>query len=1200
MANTPKKQQSTGDDVLAALEDALSVAKPVAGKPDADDKTERPSLTPTPVLPPPSPDDEMFADHAATSGRASRKPGGAANDDRPSVGQILASMHRKPSRTPYYVALGVSVVWTLGQLLYTRARYHEEFAAVQGLSQLFDQPFLVPLLALIVLPVAGFFAFAALYRRSQEMHYVAGAMAEITTRFAEPEGIASDAFVSVGQQIRREIAALGDGMERAVARAAELESMVRTEVSTLERAYDDNEIRVRTLVESLQSERDAIITHAARLQEAIANAHQSYSFDVEAVGTHVNASITDVTNRVIDNFVSQTQTARDHINAAGDEVARSLLDRSQDTAHTLAQIGTEIANAVTARGVKTMESLQDTTDRLADSIATKGDAIRDNLIGRLQKLEDSIVLRGSEVADRVMSDSASLGTQITRGLANFDETIKVHGARIAEEIASNTNLVATEIAKNTDRITGEITRNTDRLNQTTEQSLASFDDRLVKKTHEVAEVIDQRIGRVEKTLDERTRNLNEALASRTLEFARTISEGSKSAQEAVDKNVAGMGEYFSSKANEIASTLSQRTDAIDKVLGTRAIEITQGLDTRVARFEEMVVVRLENVANSIETKSIAAADALAAKIETTTLGLRSETTAVEKSLTQLAERVSETLNSRAREVAAAHETLQTNVSVVLERLNEANGQLKVVLAGIVDNLGPIEGAVGEKIAGFQKTLDEALTSTGSAVTHMDEQLHTLSEVSGRVLTDVSSLTTRFEDQGRYLSTAVDSMSETHRRIDVTLAERREAIEALTGHLSTRSSDLEERLGRFNRILEEQLTAAEGKASEISKLVADATANSTQSIVKQYDIIKNTTNEERDRTTLALRSTYENATNEVNTLFRDMNQRFTDAARELREVANEVQHSLDQTRQELKRGVFELPHETRESTAAMRRLVADQIKALAELNEIVNRYSKNIDHAQPRRMKVNEEAFAAPAPEQEHPAARAEFAPVERPARALPRTEALPARETRERAEPARLPRRPERDPLDDERDSRTERGRRDERPAAAKGSWVSEMLLRKRDDEDDDRGSRRDGRARDEAEAPLRSGRGDDREPAGKAIDAPLRSIESLDALSIDIARLVDHDSSVELWERYKRGERGAFTRRLYTPQGQKTFEDIRRKYRRSSEFRDTVDRYIEEFERLLDQVARDDRGQVLTRTYLTSDTGKVYTLLAHASGRLG
>ncbi len=99
---------------------------------------------------------------------------------------------------------------------------------------------------------------------------------------------------------------------------------------------------------------------------------------------------------------------------------------------------------------------------------------------------------------------------------------------------------------------------------------------------------------------------------------------------------------------------------------------------------------------------------------------------------------------------------------------------------------------------------------------------------------------------------------------------------------------------------------------------------------------------------------------------------------------------------------------------------------------------------------------------------------------------------------------------------------------------------------------------------------------------------------------MIDHDAAVEFWSRYKRGERNVVTRRLYTAHGQKTFEEIRKRYRKSAEFRETVDRYIDEFERLLEQVSRDDRGQALSKTYLTSDTGKVYTLLSHAAGRLG
>jgi hypothetical protein len=48
------------------------------------------------------------------------------------------------------------------------------------------------------------------------------------------------------------------------------------------------------------------------------------------------------------------------------------------------------------------------------------------------------------------------------------------------------------------------------------------------------------------------------------------------------------------------------------------------------------------------------------------------------------------------------------------------------------------------------------------------------------------------------------------------------------------------------------------------------------------------------------------------------------------------------------------------------------------------------------------------------------------------------------------------------------------------------------------------------------------------------------------------------------------------------------------------VDRYIADFEKLLADVARTDRDKTVTQSYLTSDTGKVYTMLAHAAGRFG
>jgi hypothetical protein len=98
----------------------------------------------------------------------------------------------------------------------------------------------------------------------------------------------------------------------------------------------------------------------------------------------------------------------------------------------------------------------------------------------------------------------------------------------------------------------------------------------------------------------------------------------------------------------------------------------------------------------------------------------------------------------------------------------------------------------------------------------------------------------------------------------------------------------------------------------------------------------------------------------------------------------------------------------------------------------------------------------------------------------------------------------------------------------------------------------------------------------------------------------MDRTLAGEMWDRYQRGERKAFSKRLYTPAGQKAFDEVGRKYRSDRTFKQTVDRYITEFERLLDDVARDERGPTALRGHLTSETGMVYTLLAHAAGRLG
>jgi hypothetical protein len=287
------------------------------------------------------------------------------------------------------------------------------------------------------------------------------------------------------------------------------------------------------------------------------------------------------------------------------------------------------------------------------------------------------------------------------------------------------------------------------------------------------------------------------------------------------------------------------------------------------------------------------------------------------------------------------------------------------------------------------------------------------------------------------------------------------------------------------------------------------------------------------------------------MFSDANERFAETVQGMKQMAAEMQRELETTRAELRRGMFELPQETAESTAQMRRVIVDQIEALAELNRIVARHGHNLDAVEPRRPPREETPPTAAGSRGEfptRPAARNDvgsFAPAAR------RTE------TPSLSSPA---------------------------SATSRTGWLTDLLSRASREE----GEPQRDLPRETAREPLRGG--EER--------TPRHSIESLDSLSVDIARMIDHDAAADLWDRYKRGERNVFTRRLYTLQGQQAFDEIRKKYRADREFKQTVDRYIGEFERLLDEVARDDRGHVVARTYLTSETGKVYTMLAHAAGR--
>jgi hypothetical protein len=284
---------------------------------------------------------------------------------------------------------------------------------------------------------------------------------------------------------------------------------------------------------------------------------------------------------------------------------------------------------------------------------------------------------------------------------------------------------------------------------------------------------------------------------------------------------------------------------------------------------------------------------------------------------------------------------------------------------------------------------------------------------------------------------------------------------------------------------------------------------------------------------------------------------------MKQMALEMHNELEATRTELRRGVLEMPQEAAESTSQMRKVIVDQIEALAELNRIVARHGRGLDvvtAARPSAQRDEEQMLATAT-------GRAEAQPRPEPP---PQPRAAPR--PRDASSASNLP----------PPDLGTSNSRRTEAPPVSpanpeqgRDGWLSDLLSRA-----DTGGSSRDA-------------------PRGRAPQPGIGG-NPLESLSLDIGRLMDRNLAGEMWDRYQRGETKAFTKRLYTPAGQKAFDEVARKYRADRSFKQTVDRYITEIERLLDEVAREDRGPAALRNHLTSETGLVYTLLAHAAGRLG
>ncbi|WP_297104337.1 hypothetical protein, partial [uncultured Devosia sp.] len=699
-------------------------------------------------------------------------------------------------------------------------------------------------------------------------------------------------------------------------------------------------------------------------------------------------------------------------------------------------------------------------------------------------------------------------------------------------------------------------------------------------------------------IEERLTTINQSVETHTSQFASLVIEKSAQLQNALASHGNLLRDALSENAREaeeimsVSTTriLSDVTNALNKLNDSNLL-LQRVLDASTANLASLETSVAQQTANYSSTMREAMGQTeQAGNMVTQHVGALQNTI---RSMVDEFSSILGRLDAEAAGINQAAQTLDASSSMALENLEDRRGAMDALAQSFAARADDIDGRMRlfaqsiadtvndteRRLIGARRAMDEALNATTHSVT--DALSQTTATVTQALEQNASSVNDALYANNERFSTTLQSnvsqmdsavqraaeaaaaaLNQTSNSVRMALSEQSSQVNAALEDNANRVSDvLASTAGSVTDVLTSTTSTLADTISDSTSSVRNAIASNTGQLRRALD---ETTGEvtgklgefhevadsEGRRANQALQEAQQRMVAEMQRAIEEATQRFADTARAMRETAREVGTELESTRAELARGVNELPEETRASAAAMRRVVAEQIEALSELNAIVRSQPASHDltdrRAPQRASRQPEPPAYQPPPRQPEPA-RETY-------RAEPPRQTLvdPIRASAVIEQPAPAPT-PAPTPAPAPRQAAEAEG----------GGWLRDVL------------------------------RNASAKQAGGA--AP----QALSGLTEEIARSIDDAALSEAWARYQAGESNVFTRRIYTLTGQGTYDEVRKRIQREPDFARTAQAYMSEFEQLLKRAAAGPNPAAETREYLLSDKGKVYTTLAHASGRL-
>lgn len=595
-----------------------------------------------------------------------------------------------------------------------------------------------------------------------------------------------------------------------------------------------------------------------------------------------------------------------------------------------------------------------------------------------------------------------------------------------------------------------------------------------------------------------------------------------------------------SRTQQLQTVLEDYTSAFSTALGARTEQMRLAFDSYMQTLDTSLGNRTENLQTVFEEYARALDTTLANRAQALDIQLVERT----KSLDDAFQRRLELFDDQiVRSTSAIDSAVSQKAMLLTDALDM---HARAFSENMSRQAADLDDSVMNGVNAVRRTSENITRQTMKAIDGLSHQSGILQNVAENLFSQIHGVTNRFEDQGQQILKVADHLSDTNLRIDSTLQTRHADLSRTLERLSGKADEFGRTIADYSTNIEGSLTNIESRAKTLASELRDGTEARSRTLIAELERVKTQTEAESERTLHDLRKRFNSVSGELSKEFETLSQRLASASDETRLRAAQAAETLAREQARIREESARLPATSRETADAMRRALADQLKALDHLSQISARAVNQRDVIAPETSlslskSLSRSQAALPA--------------------AIP---TLPATASTFETPPSR--------------------GRGAAGSADSREGWsLGDLLARASHDEE----AQAEARANAEAAAQAAS------QAAARSRTEPFR-------LDIGvIARAVDPGTASAIWNRIRAGQRNVMVRSIYSPDARNAFDQISTRVKTDSDLAQTVSRYLSDFERIIkDADTRDPTGR-LAHSHLISDTGRVYLFLAHASGRV-